>query len=92
MKNTGIVRKVDQMGRVVLPKELRNTLNIKEADPLEIFVDGDSVIYKKYNREDACIITGEVSNQNMCLPGGLVLSQKGAKALLEEILSTSKQQ
>ncbi len=50
MKNTGgIVRKLDQLGRVVIPKELRNTLNIKETDPLEIFVEGESVIFKNIN-------------------------------------------
>ena len=40
MKATGIVRKVDELGRIVIPKELRRTLNIEEGDPLEIFVDG----------------------------------------------------
>ena len=54
MKSTGIVRKVDELGRIVLPKELRVTLNINEKDPLEIFVDEDSrIILKKY--EPACI-------------------------------------
>jgi len=90
MKNTGIVRKVDQLGRVVLPKELRNTLNIKETDPLEIFVDGESVIFKKYEREEACIMTGKVSNENMHLSGGLVLSREGAEELFQEILALSK--
>lgn len=90
MKNTGIVRKVDQLGRVVLPKELRKTLNIKEADPLEIFVDRESVIFRKYEREEACIMTGKISNENMKLPSGLVLSREGAEMLLEEILALSK--
>ncbi|MEK5461014.1 AbrB/MazE/SpoVT family DNA-binding domain-containing protein [Bacillus sp. FSL R5-0293] len=90
MKNTGIKRKVDQLGRVVLPKELRKTLNIKETDPLEIFVDGESVIFKKYEREEACIITGKISNENMHLPSGLVFSREGAEMLLEEILALSK--
>ena len=48
LKSTGIVRKVDELGRVVLPKELRNTLDIKEKDSLEIYVDGENVILKKY--------------------------------------------
>lgn len=47
MKSTGIVRKVDELGRIVLPAELRRTLNIAEKDPLEIYVDGDSVILRK---------------------------------------------
>ena len=48
MKATGIVRKVDELGRIVLPIELRRTLNIEEKDSLEIFVDGSSVILQKY--------------------------------------------
>lgn len=54
MKSTGIVRKVDELGRIVLPAELRRTLNIAEKDPLEIYVDGDSVILRKH--ENRCIL------------------------------------
>ncbi len=53
MKSTGIVRKVDELGRVVLPIELRRTLDIAEKDALEIYVDGSTIILKKY--EPACI-------------------------------------
>ena len=49
MKSTGIIRRVDALGRVVIPKELRRTLHIKEGDPLELFVDGEYVCFKKYN-------------------------------------------
>lgn len=48
MKSTGIVRKVDELGRIVLPIELRRTLDIGEKDALEIYVDGGSIILKKY--------------------------------------------
>ncbi|AVK84024.1 hypothetical protein C3943_10780 [Lysinibacillus sp. B2A1] len=48
MKSTGIVRKVDDLGRVVLPKELRRTLGIEEKDALEIYIDNDKIILKKY--------------------------------------------
>jgi len=48
MKSTGIVRKVDELGRVVIPKELRRTLGIEEKDPVEIFIDGDQIILQKY--------------------------------------------
>ncbi len=59
MKFTGIVRKVDELGRIVLPKELRVTLNIKEKDPLEIYVDeNDKIVLKKY--EPACIFCGSM--------------------------------
>lgn len=52
---TGIVRRVDELGRVVIPIELRRTLNIHEKDPIEIFVDDDKVILKKYITDDSCI-------------------------------------
>ena len=56
MKATGIVRKVDELGRIVLPIELRRTLNIDIRDPLEIYVDGESIMLKKY--QPACIFCG----------------------------------
>ena len=56
MKSTGIVRKVDELGRIVLPSELRSTLNIKEKDPLEIFIEDSRIILRKY--EPSCIFTG----------------------------------
>ena len=48
MKSTGIVRRVDELGRVVIPIELRNKFDIKEKDPIEIYVDGSSIVLKKY--------------------------------------------
>ncbi len=58
MRPTGIVRKVDELGRVVLPIELRKTMQIAEKDPLEIFTDEDTIILKKY--EPADIFTGSM--------------------------------
>jgi len=52
MKSTGIVRKVDELGRVVLPIELRRNLDIQEKDALEIFVDNEKIILKKYQPAD----------------------------------------
>lgn len=60
MKATGIVRKVDELGRVVLPIELRRTLGISEKDPIEIFVEGESVIFKRY--EPACVFCNSTTN------------------------------
>ena len=57
MKTTGIVRRVDDLGRIVIPKEIRRTLHIKEGDPLEIYVDDNVVCFKNYKYqavEDAC--------------------------------------
>ena len=52
MKPTGIVRRVDDLGRVVIPKEIRRTLGIKEGEPLEIYTDEDTVCFKKYQQKD----------------------------------------
>lgn len=60
MKATGIVRKTDPLGRVVLPIELRRTLGIAEQDALEIFTDGNSIILKKY--QPGCVICGGMNN------------------------------
>lgn len=70
MKSTGIVRKVDELGRVVIPIELRRTLTIGEKDALEIFTEGETIILKKY--EPACIFCGQakgiknIKGKNIC--------------------------
>ncbi len=70
MKSTGIVRKVDELGRIVIPIELRRTLDIEIKDALEIYVDRDQIILKKY--EPACLFCGnarDVQNykgKNIC--------------------------
>ncbi|MHA6529535.1 AbrB/MazE/SpoVT family DNA-binding domain-containing protein [Paenibacillus sp. HW567] len=60
MKATGIVRKVDELGRIVIPIELRRTMGIDIKDPLEIFVDGEKIILRKY--EPTCIFSGSAEN------------------------------
>lgn len=60
MKTTGIIRKVDDLGRIVLPIELRRSLDIGEHDEMEIYVEGNMVILKKY--EVACIFCGRKQN------------------------------
>ena len=59
MKATGIVRKLDQLGRIVIPMELRSTFDLKERDPIEIFVEGDDIILRKYH--PACIFCGDAT-------------------------------
>lgn len=73
MKATGIVRRVDDLGRVVIPKELRRTMEIKEGDPLEIFVQGESVVLRKYDPDGRCRLCGSdnqvrklVTGQQIC--------------------------
>ena len=56
MKATGIVRRIDELGRVVLPVELRRTLNLEVRDPVEIFIDGDAIVLRKYDA--ACLFCG----------------------------------
>lgn len=86
MKSTGIVRKVDQLGRIVIPKELRRTLGILDKDALEIFMDEDQIILRKYTAHNTCTVTGEVSADNMRLMDGkIVLSEEGARQLLQEL-------
>lgn len=60
MKATGIVRKIDDLGRVTLPIELRRNLNLELKDPVEIFIEGDLIILKKY--EPACVFCGEAND------------------------------
>ncbi len=56
MKSTGVVRKIDELGRIVLPSELRRVFGIREGDQLEISVDGERIILQK--RQDACLFCG----------------------------------
>ena len=74
MKSTGVVRKVDELGRIVLPIELRRNLDIEIKDPVEIYVDGDMIILKKY--QASCLFCGNAKdnviykNKHIC-PGCL---------------------
>lgn len=67
MKTTGIIRRIDDLGRIVIPKELRRSLRIKNGDTLEVFVEGESIILKKYSPmesiEDAALKYVESFNQ-----------------------------
>ena len=60
MKSTGITRKIDELGRIVLPIELRRKMGIAEKDSLEIYVEGDTIILQKY--EPACIFCGNADD------------------------------
>jgi transcriptional pleiotropic regulator of transition state genes len=63
MKSTGIVRKVDELGRIVLPIELRRTLEISEKDGMEIYVEGSSIVIKKYS--PSCLFCGNSTDVNL---------------------------
>lgn len=79
MKSTGIVRRVDELGRIVLPIELRRILNINERDTLEIFVDDERIVLKKY--EPADIFTGSMDD---------LIEYKGKKVSRESIIEMAK--
>ncbi len=86
MKSTGIVRKIDELGRVVIPIELRRSLGIELMDPVEIFTESDTVILKKYNSNMTCSITGNISSKNKPYANNkLILSPEGAEVLLREL-------
>ncbi|WP_445487252.1 AbrB/MazE/SpoVT family DNA-binding domain-containing protein [Niallia sp. 03133] len=87
MKSTGIVRKTDKLGRIVVPKELRKTLNINYDDPLEIFTDEDKIVLQKYQRYTHCMITGELIDEPLTLANGKIeLSEQGLQLLYDELV------
>ena len=63
MKSIGIVRKIDELGRIVLPIELRNKMDMNTKDTVEIFVDNDKIILKKY--QPCCVFCGNADNVTM---------------------------
>ena len=77
MKSTGIVRRVDELGRVVIPIELRNKFGITEKDPMEIYVDGSPIILKKY--EPNCIFCG--SSKKLIDYQGRLICEKCAEKI-----------
>ena len=58
MKSVGTIRKIDELGRIVIPIEIRNKLNINEKDLLEIFIEENSIILKKF--EESCVFCGSI--------------------------------
>lgn len=81
MKNTGIVRHVDELGRIVLPKELRKTLDIKEKDPVEVWTEGNTVVLKKFSDTDKCKHCG--ATENVVKVDGIIICGKCAYKLLD---------
>ena len=79
MKSTGIVRRIDELGRVVIPIELRNKFGIDEKDPIEIFVEGSNIILKKY--EPNCVFCGNA--KNLVEYKGKLICEKCSKQISE---------
>ncbi|MFD0768838.1 AbrB/MazE/SpoVT family DNA-binding domain-containing protein [Bacillus sp. CGMCC 1.60114] len=90
MKNTGIVRKVDELGRVVIPVEIRRTLGLVEGTPLEIHVNNEDIILRKHAK--VCLVTGQASDENVdLLDGRITLSPEGAKVLMDLIIEKTRE-
>ena len=80
MTSTGIIRKVDDLGRIVLPIELRRMLDIAERDELEIFMEGDRIVLQKY--EPSCIFCG--SSEGLVTHRGKNVCQDCVKAIVDQ--------
>lgn len=86
MKPTGIVRRLDPLGRLCIPSEIRKMLDLEISNPLELFIDDEHIILKKHEPQNECILTGEVSSQNLILgDGSIILTPKAAELLFEEL-------
>lgn len=86
MKATGIVRKVDELGRIVIPIELRRILDIEVKDELEIFTEKEQIVLKKFTSRKKCAVTGkETSNPISLFDGKLTVSPEGADLLMNEL-------
>lgn len=89
MKSTGVVRKIDELGRIVLPSELRKVFGIREGDELEISVEGERVILQK--RRDLCLFCGaeepgvEHKGRKVCEPCAGELAKQGRVVRLPEV-------
>lgn len=97
MKNTGMVRRVDSLGRVVIPKEIRKTLDLKEGEPLEIYVERNELVLKKYSPvNDMSALSATVAESLFNLTGksvivagnnSVIAASGAAKHLLSEDLT-----
>lgn len=69
MKNTGIVRNIDHLGRIVLPKELRNCLHLVDGTPMDISVDGETILLRRHHSEQTCAFCGKEDPEASSLNG-----------------------
>ncbi|MFS0907525.1 AbrB/MazE/SpoVT family DNA-binding domain-containing protein [Priestia aryabhattai] len=90
MKGLSTLRKIDAVGCIVIPIELRKVLNIDKDDSVEILLEDDHIEIKKHKEYDKCVITGEVTPQNRRYANNVVLSPLGARVLYNEIKDKQK--
>ncbi|MBE6654954.1 MAG: AbrB/MazE/SpoVT family DNA-binding domain-containing protein [Ruminococcaceae bacterium] len=81
MKSTGVVRRIDELGRIVLPIEIRKNLSIDNRDAVEIFVENDKIILKKY--EPACIFCGNADN--VIMYGGKLICRDCVETIKRDV-------
>lgn len=72
MKATGVIRRVDDLGRIIIPKSVRKELNIKEGEPMELFIDGNDVVFRKYTFDNC---ENETCNCDACVKNGDCIEQ-----------------
>ncbi|MGG0176503.1 AbrB/MazE/SpoVT family DNA-binding domain-containing protein [Gottfriedia acidiceleris] len=83
---SGIVRRLDDLGRIVLPKELRKMLNLNKYEPFEVFIEEQKIILKQFVSSNACMITGVIDEKNFSFDSGkIVVSKYGAEILIKEL-------
>lgn len=86
MRATGVTRKIDALGRVVIPREILKNLDILLGDPMEFFVEDDKIIVKKYEPKNTCVISGVIADDNINICNGkIILSKKIAGDIAREI-------
>ena len=91
MRATGITRRLDCLGRIVIPREIVKNMDLEKHTPLEFFIDGDTIILKKYIAKDACRVTGVISADNVSLADGkLTVSQDIAQIIKKELSEEHK--
>lgn len=78
MKATGMVRKIDDLGRIVIPKELRRAYDVREGDPLEIFTDNNTIILKKYDNTKKCVFCNEEDTTQLIEHEGMAICKNCA--------------
>lgn len=90
MRGLSTLRKIDAVGRIVIPIELRKVLDIGKDDSVEILLEEDHIEIKKYKECNKCVITGEITTENRKYANNLVLSPSGAEILYKEIKDKKK--
>jgi AbrB family transcriptional regulator, transcriptional pleiotropic regulator of transition state genes len=87
----GLTSEMDNLGRIVIPKEIRRTFQIDHNEPMEIFIDGEQIVLKKYVPNSSWTVTGIVSNKNKKFgEKGLILSPEGINIILEQLELNNK--